>query len=141
MKWNMIERKDFEDAKTLIGGHEALVYDLSEVRLLGEAPEDINWNTCVEARFFNEQEEIHFFRIEDEWKAVIVSDNKKPTVQIGEDIFEVSTNDISYQVDRGRFSFDQVHVREYLYPDEDGQMSVGLTRLTGVERRKFDGKY
>lgn len=102
----------------------ALVYMISQLKLsktedLGE----IDWEECLEARFFSEDKELHIFDVEGEKKAVEVCDEGQ------EDVVEKR-----YQLDNQFKNLGTVVVvQEYLSYDEDGQIKVELTRLKGIE--------
>lgn len=114
-----------EKAYESIGNYKyALVYMISQLKLsktedLGE----IDWEECLEARFFSEDKELHIFDVEGEKKAVEVCDDGQ------EDVVEKR-----YQLDNQFKNLGTaVVVQEYLSYDEDGQIKVEVTRLKGIE--------
>lgn len=119
-----IKKMNAEEARTHIQDYEyALVYMISEV-ILAETVSlsEINWDECMEARFFSEKKELHFFRQEDQMKAVEVKDKD------GRDEI-VKSYDLANKFQKiGR----QVKVKQYIDYDKDGQANIVLTRLSGV---------
>lgn len=107
-----------------------LVYLFDEI-LLGKTEKikhQICWEDCMEARFFSEQGELHIFDYNGEKKAVCVEENAE--ADSNKSVFEKS-----YPL-AGKFQKDGYHtfqVKEYLGCDEDGQVTVLLTRLAGLE--------
>lgn len=104
----------------------ALLYMMSELRLcettaLYEDGFDIS--ECLEARFFSEDKELHYFERNGGFCAV-------ETVDDGESDTVIS----NYALDR-RFQNcgKLVRVMKYLDYDEDGQVYVSHTRLCGIE--------
>ena len=83
---------------------------------------EIDWEECLEARFFSEKGELHVFDADGEQKAVKVEDDGT------ELIFEKR-----YQLN-GAYAHlgTQVVVQEYLNYDGDGQLIVELTRMKAV---------
>ena len=102
----------------------ALLYMMSELILsktsdLGE----IDWEECLEARFFSEEKELHIFEENGGHVAVKVSDLDEKDILIKK-----------YQLANKFLGIGNVLcVKEYLAYDEDGQTYVCLTRLTGIE--------
>lgn len=102
----------------------ALLYRLSEVKLCKtEQLMDSDLKECIEARFFSEDRELHWFETEDGMCAVEVTDD--------------GTTDYilkKYKL-APKFSGEGkiLVVKEYLDYDKDGQAVVGLTRLAGLE--------
>lgn len=102
----------------------ALVYMISELKLCQTAYiGEIDWEECLEARFFSEDKELHIFDGEDGKKAVEVKDDGK------ENIIEKKIQLDNKFRNIGKF----ISVQEYLAYDKDGQVSVEITRLKGVE--------
>ncbi len=102
----------------------ALVYMLSEVILCKiENLPKLNFEQCLEARFFSEDKELHIFETEEGKKAVEVSDvNKEDSI--------IKKYEIAPKFSKvGKV----LVVQEYLEYDSDGQAVVGLTRLKGIE--------
>ena len=92
---------------------------LNKTELLGE----INWEECMEARFFSEDKELHFFDVDGKKQAVAVSDEDGNDELVKE--YELA----------GKFRAigSSVFVKEYIGYDEDGQANVVLTRLQGIK--------
>ncbi len=101
-----------------------LVYEISDKKFgLTSSVDAIDWNECVDARFFSEAGEIHCFQSEDGMQAVQISD--------------VGTADVidrSYYVN-GVGKGKVLVVRHYLQYDEDGQAYISMTRLVNVRER------
>ena len=102
----------------------ALIYMISRLKLCKtEELEEINWEECLEARFFSSDKELHIFEVEGEKKAVEVQDDGN------EDMLEKK-----FQLDNKFISVGKhVLVQEYLAYDNDGQVRGELTRLKGIE--------
>mgnify|MGYP004496452399 FL=1 len=120
-----LEKLEFSKACEKISEYQyALLYMISEVilnktELLGE----INWEECMEARFFSEDKELHFFDVDGKKQAVAVSDEDGNDELVKE--YELA----------GKFRAigSSVFVKEYIGYDEDGQANVVLTRLQGIK--------
>ena len=101
----------------------ALLYLFSEV-ILSEVEElkDIEWSECIEAKFFNEDEELRLWRESGELVAVRYSGQ-------GDHI------DVDYPLD-SRFSdkWNEIHIRQYLDYDDDGQAYITGTRIISLGR-------
>lgn len=121
-----IKKWKFEDARMQIQDCEfALIYMISELIFTRvEILSEINWRECVEARFFSEDKELHFFHIDGEWKIVQVSDKDEKDTIIKK--YELAN--------KFRNLGKNVLVKEYIAYDKDGQANVTLTRLMGIER-------
>lgn len=120
-----IENLEFSDACAKISEYEyALLYMISEVILTRtDSLKQIDWNQCMEARFFSRDKELHFFESEGNMKAVNISDGD-------------GQNEVVKQYDlANKFQTmgKSVFVKEYLDYDEDGQANVVLTRLQGIK--------
>lgn len=101
----------------------ALLYMISELRLVRvEELEKVDWEECLEARFFSNEKELHIFEGEQGMCAVVT-----------EDVDECAQNIRLYllgrQYIRGKT---KVIVKEYLSYDKDGQLLVEKTRLAGL---------
>ena len=119
-----IKRMNPEEARTYIQDYEyALRYMVSEMILTETVSlSEINWEECVEARFFSEEKELHFFRQDDRMRAVEVKDKD------GRDEI-VKSYDLANKFQKtGR----QVKVKQYIDYDKDGQANIVLTRLSGI---------
>lgn len=102
----------------------ALVYMISGIRLCrtSKLPE-MDWEECLEARFFDKEKELHIYKEDEELYAVEVTEEK------GQDCLVRR-----YQLaNRFRETGNLLCVHEYLAYDEDGQAEVKLTRLAGIE--------
>ena len=105
----------------------ALIYLISEMHLcrMKELDVDsINWPECLEARLFCENSEVHIFETEDGRKAVLKEDDGTEDTFVKK--FQMSN--------KFKEMGDAICVKEYLSYDEDGQVYVALTRLSGIER-------
>ena len=104
----------------------ALLYMMSgivfcETRELEAKP--IEWEECLEARFFAPDRELHMFEQEGDVTVAEISDDGDGDEEI-----------IRYALDnRFRKPGKTLLVKQYLDYDEDGQAFVTLTRLCGVE--------
>lgn len=104
----------------------ALVYMLSKVILCKtEKLPPLNFEQCLEARFFSEDKELHIFETEEGKKAVEVSDVDKEDIIIKK--YEIAPK----FCETGKKEV--LIVQQYLDYDEDGQAVVALTRLKGIE--------
>lgn len=93
--------------------------------------EEINWDECLEVRFFSNSAEIHFFRRDSDWEAVLIEDDA-----------EQDCIDRWYQLSRKykhSSKTGKILVREYLAYDEDGQACVVCTRLAGLKQEEYHG--
>lgn len=108
-----------------IGDYEyALVYLINEIllRKVSELPE-VDWDECMEARFFDKEKELHIYEEDGELQAVEITEEREPNLLVKK-----------YQLaNRFRKAGDLLCVHEYLGYDEDGQAVVELTRLAGIE--------
>ena len=128
MNYN-IKNLKYEDAVSRITDFDyALLYQLSGIRLCRTKQLTENdWAECVEARLFGDGAELHLFPLYEK-RVVLISDES--TGAEGHDTVETD-----YLLS-GRFrktGWTKVKVKRYLCADEDGQMYVALTRLTGLE--------
>ena len=120
-----IENIDIQKAYQSVFEYDyALIYMMSKLILsktsdLGE----IDWDECLEARFFSKEKELHIFEDDGEQRAVEVRDMDEKDSIVKK-----------YQLAK-QFSGlgNTLCVKEYLAYDEDGQTYVSLTRLTGIE--------
>ena len=121
MRYKVVEQA-FDEAKKEIAGYKnALIYQVDAIQLFDSGVPSVDWDKCVEARFFSEEKELRFFQTEDgEWKAALVADAPDDDVI-----------DSWYRLSK-RFGGGKVCVREYLDYDEDGQAVVVLTRLVAL---------
>ncbi|MCD8109614.1 MAG: hypothetical protein LUE14_05885 [Clostridiales bacterium] len=115
-----------EEAKEKAGHYPYLLaHMMSEVLFGKNAVDNLVWEELLDARFFSENEELHIFRCEGEWMAVVATDTDDGNP---DDILT-----LTYPV-AGKFrgAGRELAVRQYLSADEDGQMIVNLTRLCGI---------
>lgn len=102
----------------------ALIYMISERFFCrtDDLPE-LDWEECLEARFFSGDRELHIFEGEDGMAALEISDTDT-----------VDTVVKKYRLNSAFRKLGSVLcVMEYLSYDEDGQIAVELTRLKGIE--------
>jgi hypothetical protein len=102
----------------------AYVYMMSKMVLckVDELPL-IDWEECLEARFFSEDRELHIFEGNDGMQAVLIEDGDS-----------VDCNIRSYElVPKFKGVGKELEVQEYLDFDEDGQIYVVQTRLKGIK--------
>ncbi|MCI9101288.1 MAG: hypothetical protein HFH59_05430 [Lachnospiraceae bacterium] len=107
-----------------MGYEYALVYMISEMLLCktSELPK-VNWEECLEARFFSKDKELHIYEEDEEWKAVEVTEENERDCLVRR-----------YQLaNRFKSLGALLCVHEYLDYDDDGQAMVSLTRLAGIE--------
>lgn len=135
---SIVKTVSYEEAKSIISETSyALLYKIEKIELHKmNAGEDIDalLMECYDARFFDENCEVHLLResVEGEcsaWSGAFVIEEpvSKPYVALD----KVYTLDDQYQKTKiGK----TVTVRQYLLPDEDGQMCVQATRLVRIER-------
>jgi hypothetical protein len=124
----------FEEAKKKMSEFEyALVFSMSSRELRSAKEIEVSQDECLDARFFSDKGELHVYRDGDDLKAVEVSDCDDSSASGFVDAVKIEKR---YELDRK--SQENVNgklliVHEYLTADEDGQMSVSLTRLAGIE--------
>lgn len=101
----------------------ALLHMISEKRFCKtEDLPEIDWEECLEARFFSKQGELHVFDANGERKAVEIEDDGDGLVL-----------EKQYKLDKDYAHLGKyIVVQEYLNYDEDGQLLVELTRLKAV---------
>lgn len=116
---------NWEDVSDSIKNYEyALLYNISSLVLdKNENIGMIDWEECMEARFFSSDRELHVFERNGKKEAVEVIDTD------GQDMITKR-----YALSRKFEKLGKaVLVREYLSYDEDGQTFIALTRLQGIE--------
>lgn len=116
--------EDIEGAKEAAQNYQyALLYFYSDVKL-GETKDlaPVNWDECLEARFFDGEKELRFFREGDTFLASLANSE-------GESIDNEFPLDARFQ---GQWS--KMKVRQFLEYDTDGQAFVAATMLAGLER-------
>lgn len=121
-----VEKMDADKAVKDIAEYQyALLYMISEIifRRVEDIGE-INWGECLEARIFDETKELHVYEEDGGQCAVKVTGT-------------LDTDDClikKYELQERYFNLGKyLCVCEYLKCDEDGQASVALTRLAGIE--------
>lgn len=117
----------FEDAIKTIDTYDwAIVYQASEMLFdhVDEIKQKINWNECLEARFFNETSQLHVFGELGDLKAVCMMDDGKSAQEI--DRKYVLANQFR---DKGKY----IKIKEYYDFDEDGQLCMKAIRPVKVE--------
>lgn len=106
----------------------ALIYMMSEIIFCKTADLDApDWGECLEARFFDENKELHIYEEDGKLRAVKIdgsvdSDCLTKKYKIRSCYFGQTEKERKY-----------LCVCEHLDYDEDGQAFVILTRLTGIE--------
>ena len=105
----------------------AWICSMSSVSL-GKTPREIGTDELLEARFFDEDQEIRLFQREEKWKAV--SFVRKPEDSVLENWYPV--------IKEEKFGR-KILVRQYMDTDEDGQTIVTSTCLAGWEGGEADG--
>lgn len=119
-----IRKIELDEGKNRYKEYEyALLYMISELRLVRvEELEEVDWEECLEARFFSDEKELHIFEGEQGMCAVVT-----------EEVDECDQNTRLYllgkQYIQGKT---KVIVKEYLSYDKDGQLLVEKTRLAGL---------
>lgn len=94
---------------------------------IGDIKGDVELDDLIEARFFNENKEMHFFFDGEKLCAVETSLEDSETEGDGK-VFDEK------QMLRERFG-KSVTIRSYIDYDEDGQAYVAYSALAGYERR------
>ncbi|MCD7861992.1 MAG: hypothetical protein LUG61_00420 [Lachnospiraceae bacterium] len=119
-----VRKISFEEAKTQAGQYSYMLAHMMSEVLFGKTSLDtFRWEELLDARFFSTDEELHVFKCEKEWRAVIVTDDAEQ-----EDVLT-----LTYAVaGKYRGAGKELSVRQYLAADEDGQPYVELTRLCGI---------
>lgn len=125
---NCITKISLEEAKNAVKSYDyGLIYYMSS--MVFDAISnicEINWDECMEAYFFDKEGQLHIYRDED----VL-------TVQKFSEIETLAMVEKKYELaNTFKELGDSVVVREYLEPDEDGQMYVAYKRLCTVEHEK-----
>ena len=131
----IIKSIEFGQAKAIAEKCEyALLYKIESIDLV-KISDDVNieelLDECYEARFFDEEREVRMLRAEDdadmmgEFEAAVLEEAGVGSC-IRQDKKYVLAN-------RYKGSGKAVIIRQYLIPDDDGQMCVVATRLVGIE--------
>ena len=115
-----VEKIDADKAQERLSDYKyALLYMMSELQLGRTTELQVpDWGECLEARFFDEEKELHIYEEDGDLLAVEV---KGP---LDDDCIVKK-----YRLKDGRV----LCVCEHLKYDEDGQAQAALTRLTGIE--------
>ena len=101
-----------------------LLYMMSELKLCKLSQiSQIDWEECLEARFFSKDKELHVYLEDGKHEAVEISDLEITDVVLKK--YELAS--------KHRNLGSWLCVQEYLAYDEDGQAYVELTRLLGIE--------
>ena len=116
---------DMQDAYQEVYKYDyALIYMISELVLCKvTASMNINWDECMEARFFSPDKELHIFQEEGLLNAVEIKEDGECDKIIKK--YDLANKFLSI----GK----RLVVYEYIDYDEDGQTFVSLTRLAGIE--------
>ena len=112
----------------------ALLYKIESIDLV-KISEGVNIEEllveCYEARFFDEEREVRFWREDDD---------ADMTGEFGAAVIEEADAGVCIRqykkyvlANRYKGIGKSVIIRQYLLPDEDGQMCVMVTRLVGIE--------
>lgn len=102
----------------------SLVYMISDIYLCKtEQLPAIDWEECLEARFFSKEGELHIYEEDGEYKAVqVVEEGQEHSIvkkyKLGNKFKNVGTH---------------LYVQQYLNYDTDGQAVIALTRLKDIE--------
>lgn len=102
----------------------AYVYMMSKMVLckVDELPL-IDWEECLEARFFSADRELHIFKGNNGMQAVLIEDEGSVDCSIRQ--YELAP--------KFKGVGKKLEVQEYLDYDEDGQIYVVQTRLKGIK--------
>lgn len=131
----IIKSIEFGQAKAIAEKCEyALLYKIESIDLI-KISDDVHiedlLDECYEARFFDEEREVRFLRDDDD---------ADMTGEFGAAVLEEAgvgsciRQDKKYVLaNRYKGSGKAVIIRQYLLPDDDGQMCVVATRLVGIE--------
>lgn len=119
-----VERMDAEKVLESIAEYQyALVYKMSRIIFCKTADFDqADWDECLEARFFDENRELHIYEEDGGRLAVKVTGTTDSDCLMKK-----------YELQPCYFGENRyLCVCEHIDYDEDGQASVVLTRLTGI---------
>lgn len=119
-----VERIDLQEVLADLTAYQyALVYGMSGI-FFGRTADcgEPDWEECLEARFFDENKELHLFEEDGRLCAVKVTGTMDEDCLVKKYVLQERYF--------GRGSC--LCVCEHLCYDEDGQASVALTRLTGI---------
>ncbi len=121
-----VDNLSFEEAKLKLQNLSAVIYYMSDTIVEKNFSGDVDWDECLEARFFNETEEYHFYLEDTKWNVIHVVDSDEPSN------YECIKR--KYPLRRAKYGKGSFTVCEYLCPDSDGQMCIAVTRLFEVEK-------
>ena len=131
----IIKSIEFGQAKAIAEKCEyALLYKIESIDIV-KISDDVNIDAlldeCYEARFFDEEREVRFWREDDD---------ADMTGEFGAAVIEEADAGVCIRQDKKYVLANRykgigksVIIRQYLLPDEDGQMCVMVTRLVGIE--------
>lgn len=120
-----VEKMDAEHALSQLAEYRyALVYRISGITLCAASDFDnADWDECFEARFFDEEKELHIYEEDGVLHAV-----RSIGTADGDSLVK------KYRLQDRYFGQNKyLCICEHLDYDEDGQAFVALTRLTGIE--------
>ena len=120
------EEMTIEEAKSAVTDYSfALLYKISELRLCeAKSLRESDWDQCYEARLFREDEEIHLMIAEG--RAVRITDSGDEDVLVKEYVLgRAGCRDMG--LTKG-----SLISKQYLEADEDGQMTVVVSRLAAI---------
>ena len=123
-----IEVISLSDVKEKLSAYKyALLYKIESVDLViltgVDDPNDL-LKECYEARFFDEAGELHLYEQDGELVGIAVCDANDEDFLLTEYALD------NQYLEKGK----SLIVKQYLKPDDDGQMNVVLTRLAGIAR-------
>ena len=112
----------------------ALLYKIESIDLV-KISDDVNIDDllgeCYEARFFDEEREVRLLRDDDDAE---MTGKFEAAVLEEAGVGSCIRQDKKYVLaNRYKGSGKSVIIRQYLIPDDDGQMCVVATRLVGIE--------
>lgn len=118
------EKVDADKALESIAEYQyALVYGMSGITLCRTADfRETKWEECLEARFFDENKELHIYEEDGRRCAVKVAGMMDDDCLLKKYVLQ------ERYFGQGKY----LCVCEHLEYDEDGQAAVALTRLTGI---------
>lgn len=123
-----IEAISLSDVKEKLSAYKyALLYKIESVDLVVlTGADELNdlLKECYEARFFDETGELHLYEQDGELVGIAVCDADDEDFLLTEYALD------NQYLEKGKY----LVVKQYLKPDDDGQMNVVLTRLAGIAR-------
>jgi len=119
------KRMEFDEAVGCIGEYDyAIVFEYSNFFDEQNNLKEINWDECVEARFFSKEKELYFYRDDETDELTVVYTEDEPS-----DKNEENSGRVEYTLQNGK----KLQVREYFSYDEDGQLLIIGRRPEGIE--------